>query len=119
MNNKINIQKELDIVLKQANAYIDYINTECTYYEFGDKFLRLANNSNLKQDFSMLQKWLIDKRKMDNDEFLQLILDFEGIMKAIPDQGVTINREIYNNCKEYWDQLQNNLKSRNNNNYMK
>ena len=39
-------------------------------------------------------------------------------MKLIDGQGTQINNEIYRNCKEYWDQAQNNLKARNSNNYL-
>lgn len=115
----INIQKELNIVIKQANHYIDYINGECTYSEFGDRFLILANNSDLKQNFEVLKNWLWSKKKMDSEDFLQLLLDFEGIMKAINNQGLEITNEIYRNCKEYWDDAQNHLKAKNSNNYMK
>tara|TARA_R110000803_G_scaffold135089_3_gene202063 strand:+ start:2116 stop:2490 length:375 start_codon:yes stop_codon:yes gene_type:complete len=115
---QIDIRKELDIIIKQANAYIDYLNTETTYSEFGDRFLRLSVESDLNPDIDSLKAYLWSKQKSDGEDFLQSILDFESIMKLIDGQGTQINNEIYRNCKEYWDQAQNNLKARNSNNYL-
>ena len=116
---QINIKKELNIVIKQANAYIDYLNTEITYSEFGDRFLKLSIGSDLKPDINSLKSYLWDKHKSDGEDFLQSILDFESIMKLINNAGTEITNEIYRNCKDYWDQSQNNLKARNSNNYLK
>ena len=115
---QINIKKELDLIIHQANAYIDYLNTECTYPEFGDRFLKISNNSGMKQDMDKLKSYLWNKQKSDSEDFLQSILDFEGIMKAINSHGTQITNEIYRNSREYWNEVQNHLKARNNNNYL-
>lgn len=115
---QINIKKELDLIIHQANAYIDYLNTECTYSEFGDRFLKISNKSGMKQDMDKLKSYLWNKQKSDSEDFLQSILDFEGIMKAINSHGTQITNEIYRNSREYWNEAQNHLKARNNNNYL-
>ena len=115
---QINIKKELDLIIKQANAYIDYTNTECTYPEFGDRFLKLSNQSDMKQDKEQLKAYLWSKHKTDSEDFLQSILDFEGIMKVIDAHGTKITNEMYRNCREYWNEAQNHLKARNSNNYL-
>ena len=117
---KIDIRKELIIVIKQANCYIDYVNGEADYNQFGDRFLRLANGSDLKQDFNQLKKWLVSKQNSDTDDFLQLILDLDGILKAITRQEkVALTNEQYSGWKQYWDELQNDLKLTTNSNYLK
>lgn len=116
----IDIRSEFIIVVKQANCYIDYLNGESTYDQFGDRFLRLANDSRLKQDFNQLKKFLVSKSNMDGEDFLQIILDFEGILGAIVIQEkISLNTEQYNGWKSYWNELQNELKSKNSNNYLK
>ena len=109
----ISIKDEIDLVIKQANSFIDYKNKNKNYERFVKEYLTLADKSGLKQDFKYLQNWLLSVSNMDPDDFLEMILDFDGLLKVISDQtkdagGVT--RDQYNWAQQYWMEKQNDLR---------
>tara|TARA_Y100001973_G_C5196518_1_gene334629 strand:+ start:1380 stop:1730 length:351 start_codon:yes stop_codon:yes gene_type:complete len=106
------IHEEINLVIKQANRYIDYINKKGTYGEFAHDFLRIANKSKIKQNFTYLQQWLNNNVQTQPEDMLQMILNFEGLIKAIADQTDNLDNEMYNNAKQYWNEAQQNLKDR-------
>tara|TARA_Y100000004_G_scaffold136869_1_gene155044 strand:- start:841 stop:1191 length:351 start_codon:yes stop_codon:yes gene_type:complete len=110
----VNVQFEIDLVIKQANRYIDYINKNGTYAEFAHDFLRLADKSQIKQNFNYLKQYLAANSETQPEEFLQMILDFDGIIAATQNQEgeAYITNENYNSLKQYWNEAQQNLKDR-------
>ena len=108
----VQIHEEIDLVIKQANRFIDYINKNGTYGEFAHDFLRLANKSQIKQNFTYLQQWLNSNSQTNVDDMLQMILNFDGLIDAIQKQTNDVNAEKYNQAKRYWDEAQQNLKDR-------
>lgn len=119
MEKQISIKKEIDIVIRQANAFIDYLNSECSYSEFGDKYLRFANESDMKQDMDSLKSYLWSKQKTIDVDFLQTILDFDALLKAIHEHGTEVTGDMYRNWYQYWNETQNDLKPRYNNDYLR
>ena len=74
--------REIDIVIKQANRFIAYKNKTNTWNHFCHEYLELANKSQLKQNFTYMEKWLASQQNQDANEFLNNILDFDGINKC-------------------------------------
>ena len=56
----VQIQHEIDLVVKQANLVRRYINKGMTYEQVVHEFLQLANTSDLKQNFVVLEKYIKD-----------------------------------------------------------
>ena len=63
----IQIHEEIDIIIKQANRYITYLNQSGTYGEFAHDFLRFANKSKLNQNFRFIEQWLESNVATDGD----------------------------------------------------
>lgn len=106
------IHEEIDLVIKQANRYIDYINKKGTYAEFAHDFLRIADKSKIKQNFTFLKQWLNENVQTQPEDMLQLILNFEGLIKAIAAQADNVDNEMYRQAQQYWNEAQQNLKDR-------
>jgi hypothetical protein len=109
----VQLKDEIDIIIKQANSFIDYKNKNKPYEQFVHEFLTFADRSNLKQDFKHLKAWLMSIQNANPDEFLEEILNFEGLMKVINDQTKDhggINREQYDWAQKYFQEAQNDLR---------
>ena len=119
MEKQISIKKEIDLVIRQANAFIDFLNSESSFSEFGDKYLRFANESDMKQDMDKLKSYLWSKSKSIDSDFLQNILDFDALLKAIHTHGTEVTGEMYRNWYQYFQEAQNELKPRFNNDYLR
>ena len=52
----ISIRDEINLVIEQANSFIDYKNENKNYDKFVHEYLSIANNSGLKQDMKFTQK---------------------------------------------------------------
>jgi hypothetical protein len=109
MNKEINIGREIDLVIKQANRFIAYKNKSSTWNHFVHEYLELANKSELKQNFTYIKKWLSEQRNQDSNEFLQTILDFDGLISAIAEQDHSVTNAKYNWAQTYWNEAKENL----------
>lgn len=112
----ISIRDEINLVIEQANSFIDYKNKNKNYDKFVHEYLSIANNSGLKQDMKFTQNWLLNVSNANPDDFLEQILNFEGLMNVINEQtkdsgGVT--KEQYNWAQQYWMEKQNDLRPQN------
>lgn len=105
----IQIHEEIDLVIKQANRFIQYANKKGSYNEFAHDFLRFANQSKIKQDFSYLESWLKDNINTNPDDMLEMILNFDGIMQGVQQQASNVDNEMYNQAQRYWNEAQQNL----------
>lgn len=103
------IHEEIDIIIKQANRYIEYQNKKGTYNEFAHDFLRFANQSKIKQDFRYLETWLKHNINTDPDTMLEQILNFNGLMDGIQNQTRDIDSEKFQQAQQYWNEAQQNL----------
>jgi hypothetical protein len=108
---RVSIQKEIDIVIKQANLIRRYINQGMTWEQVVHEFLQLANKSNIKQNFTMLEKYMVNAYNRDPEQIQQEILDFNGLMKAINDQEGDVDNLKFQQAQQYWNEAQNNLES--------
>tara|TARA_B100002019_G_scaffold109295_1_gene93929 strand:- start:424 stop:780 length:357 start_codon:yes stop_codon:yes gene_type:complete len=109
----ISIKDEIDLVIKQANSFIDYKNKNKDYNRFVHEYLSIANDSGLKQDMQWTQNWLMSVSNADPDDFLEQILNFEGLMSVINDQTKNdggVSRDQYNWAQQYWMEKQNDLR---------
>ncbi len=110
MNNvEINIGREIDLVIKQANRFIAYKNKSNTYEHFCHEYLELANKSQLKQNFTYIKKWLMEQQNVDPNDFLSQILDFDNLIGVIAEQDQSITNAKYNSAQTYWNEAQQNL----------
>lgn len=107
----IEIQKEIDLVVKQANLFRKYINQQMTYQQVAHEFMQLVDKSDLKQNITMIQKWVEDSYNRDPEQVIQDILDFDGLMKAIHNQEGDVDNLKYQQAQQYWNEAQNNLES--------
>tara|TARA_B100000676_G_C17589546_1_gene586313 strand:- start:84 stop:425 length:342 start_codon:yes stop_codon:yes gene_type:complete len=107
----IEIQNEIDIVIKQANLVRKYINQQMNYQQVAHEFMQLAEKSQLKQNFTHLAKWIESGYKKDPEQLHQEILDFDGLMKAIHEQAGDVDTLKYQQAQQYWNEAQNDLES--------
>lgn len=105
----VQIHEEIDLVIKQANRYITYLNKQGTYNEFAHDFLRLANNSKIKQNFAYTETWLKNNVNTNPDQMLEEILNFDGLINGIQAQTKDIDNEKYQQAQQYWNEAQQNL----------
>ena len=61
----------------------------------------------------------IPKSKGIDEDFLQNILDYDALLKAIEAHGTEVTGEMYRNWYQYWQESQNDLKPRFNNDYLR
>ncbi len=108
---RVAIQKEIDLVISQANLVRKYKNQQMTWEQVAHEFLQLANKSDLKQNFTMLKKYIVDSYNRDPEDVIQEILDFNGLMKAINDQENDVDNLKFQQAQQYWNEAQNNLES--------
>jgi|TARA_B100001093_G_scaffold512466_1_gene582373 hypothetical protein len=109
----VSIKDEIDIVINQANSFIDYKNKNKPYDQFVHEYMTFADRSSLKQDFKYLQTWLMNVQNADPDQFLEEILNFEGLMSVINEQTKDdggVSREQYNWAQTYYQEKQNDLR---------
>ena len=106
---EINIGREIDIVIKQANRFIAYKNKSSTYDHFMHEYLELANKSELKQNFNFMKKWLMEQQNQDANDFLTNILDFDGLISVIAEQDHSVDNAKYNWAQSYWNEAQEKL----------
>jgi len=109
----IQIKDEIDIVIKQANSFIDYKNKNKPYNQFVHEYLTFANRSGLKQDFKYLQTWLLSVQNANPDDFLEEILNFEGLLNEINNQTKDaggVDKKAYDWAQQYWMEVQNDLR---------
>jgi hypothetical protein len=109
----ISIKDEIDLVIEQANSFIDYKNKNKDYNRFVHEYLSIANNSGLKQDMQYTQNWLLNVSNANPDDFLEQILNFEGVMSVINDQTKDaggVDRKAYDWAQQYWNEKQNDLR---------
>tara|TARA_R110002167_G_scaffold63173_1_gene178227 strand:- start:1739 stop:2092 length:354 start_codon:yes stop_codon:yes gene_type:complete len=109
----IQIKDEIDLVIQQANSFIDYKNKNKHYDQFVHEFLTFADRSQLKQDFKHLQSWLMSVQNANPDDFLEEILNFEGLMKVINEQTKDhggVDRKAYDWATTYFQEAQNDLR---------
>ena len=107
----IEIQKEIDIVISQANLGRRYITQQVNYQQVAHEFMQLANKSDLKQNYTHLAKWIEAGFKKDPEQLHQEILHFDGLMKAIDNQEKDVDTLKYQQAQQYWNEAQNNLES--------
>ena len=107
----IQIQKEIDLIILQANLFRKYINKQMTYQQVAHEFMELANKSDLKQNMTMLKKWIERGYNRDPETVYQEILDFDGLMTAINNQENDVDTLKYQQAQQYWNEAQNNLES--------
>ena len=107
----VQIQHEIDLVVKQANLVRRYINKGMTYEQVVHEFLQLANTSDLKQNFVVLEKYIKDGYHKDPEQLHQEILDFNGLMEAINNQEKDVDTLKFQQAQQYWNEAQNNLES--------
>jgi|TARA_B100000780_G_scaffold276569_1_gene245405 hypothetical protein len=105
----VQIHEEIDLVIKQANRYITYQNKKGTYNEFATDFLKILNESKVKQNFRYMETWLKNNVNTEADEMLQQILNFDGMMDGIQNQTKDIDSLKYQQAQQYWNEAQNNL----------
>tara|TARA_Y100000361_G_C10966598_1_gene241649 strand:- start:194 stop:553 length:360 start_codon:yes stop_codon:yes gene_type:complete len=105
----VQIHEEIDLVIKQANRYIEYSNKKGSYNEFAHDFLRFANQSKIKQNFAYTEQWLSDNVNTHPDQMLEQILNFDGLIQGIQQQTNDIDAEKYNQAQQYWNEAQQNL----------
>ena len=108
---RVSIQKEIDIIIKQANLVRRYINKQMMYEQVVHEFLQLADTSNLKQNFVHLEKYIVDGYNKDQETLYQEILDFNGLMEAINNQEKDVDTLKFQQAQQYWNEAQNNLES--------
>tara|TARA_B100000780_G_C21084639_1_gene436922 strand:+ start:417 stop:773 length:357 start_codon:yes stop_codon:yes gene_type:complete len=105
----VQIHEEIDLVIKQANRYIEYQNKKGTFNEFAHDFLRMANESRIKQNFDYLKSWLQSNVNTDAEEMLQTILDFNALIEAVNNQTKDVDAEKFNQAQTYWNEAQERL----------
>jgi len=105
----VQIHEEIDLIIKQANRYITYRNKKGSYNEFAHDFLRFANESKIKQNFSFLEDFLKRNINTDPDDMLGMILNFNGLMDAVNNQTKDVDTDKYNQAQQYWNEAQQHL----------
>ena len=108
----VQIHEEIDLVIKQANRYIEYKNKKGTYNDFAHDFLRFSNESKIKSNITYLKSWLESNVNTEAEEMLQSILDFNALIGAINQQTKDIDAEKFNQAQTYWNEAQERLVDR-------
>ena len=105
----VQIHEEIDLVIKQANRYIQYQNKRGTFNEFAHDFLRMTNESKINQNVDYLKKWFMSNQNTEPEEFLQTLLDFNALIEAINNQTKDIDNEKFQQAQTYWNEAQERL----------
>jgi hypothetical protein len=111
MNKEINIGREIDLVIKQANRFIAYKNKSSTWEHYCHEYLEIANKSQLKQNFNYMERWLKAQRNQDANEFLNNILDFDSLISVIAEQDHSVTNAKYSWAQTYWNDAKEKLDS--------